>query len=439
MGRCIKWGGVKVAIRRALRKKVLKKYHSSSISKVVGLEMDKYKSSVQWIYSLEQLLIGYKGMGIEVTRSSDSATQEFGYLKATRYIDKPSILTFCGAGNGVISKYYNQKTGVAVSVPAAQRQTIVTAGAWVDANVVGKFNLEIPSASSLTVSGIAAVNRMKNRNMGVYVGFKGQKNLTGYSKDYVYPLKCGAGLMDFAIFGVTEQFWYDADGNISVLDRPGVNLVNAGNTYLFSIDMLGSATIIHCYNTGANYLGDLNDVPRLIYYLALWSCSNLTGDVSVLGNRLTYLFAAEGAANITGNLSWLTNLTYLLGVSGCVNLVGSINSCHLSYYLSLNSLVGVTGDLANLLGTITYLLSASGCSGISGVYTPVGAGTPDIINLANTGMTTANVDNTLIALDTAGKVTCTLTGTGLNRTAASDAAVTSLTGKGWTINGITKV
>lgn len=425
-------------LRRKYQSRSLhRKGFSGTISKKSGLGMDTYKNSVQWVYSLYKLFTNYTGNCIEVTRASDSGTQEFAF-GTDNYVDKTSILTFCAGTDGIISKYYNQLTGVAVSIPAAQSQTIVTAGAWVDANVANKYKLEIPSATSLSVSGIAAVNRMKSLNMHTYVAFKGDRTVTGYLNDYVYPLRCGAGLMDFALFGVTEKLWYDADGNISTADRPAPVLVNAGNTYLFSTDMLGTSVIVHCYNTGANYLGDLKDAPRLNYYLALWSCSNLTGDLADLGDRLTYLFAAEGAASITGDLSSMTKLTYLLGLSGCVNITGDLADLNglLTYYLNLNSCASVTGSLADLNGAITYLLSVSGCSNINGVYTPVGAGTPDIINIANTGLSVANVDATLIALDTAGKVNCTLTATGLTRSAASDAAVVSLLGKGWTINGI---
>lgn len=113
----------------------------------------------------------------------------------------------------------------------------------------------------------------------------------------------------------------------------------------------------------------------------------------------------------------------------------------LTYFLSLNHCVNVTGSLADLQGKLTYILNLYNCVKVTGVYTPVGAGTPGTINLSNTGLSSADMDNTLIAIAGAEtpKSNGTFTATDMTRTAASDAAVATLGTRGWTISGITKV
>ena len=88
---------------------------------------------------------------------------------------------------------------------------------------------------------------------------------------------------------------------------------------------------------------------------------------------------------------------------------------------------------------MTYYLDLYNCANVTGVYTPVGTGTPTTTDLSNTGLSSADMDNTLIAYAAATKDNGTFTATGMTRTAASDAAVATLTGRGWQISGITKV
>jgi len=110
----------------------------------------------------------------------------------------------------------------------------------------------------------------------------------------------------------------------------------------------------------------------------------------------------------------------------------------LTYSLSLADCSLVTGSLADLQGKLTYFLGLANCTNITGVYTPVGTGTPTTTTLSNTGLSSADMDNTLIAYAAATKDNGTFTAAGMTRTAASDAAVATLTGRGWIISGITK-
>ena len=139
-------------------------------------------------------------------------------------------------------------------------------------------------------------------------------------------------------------------------------------------------------------------------------------------------------ANFGGNFSMNDNNTDAGYVGALADLQGKI-----TYFLRLANCAHVTGDLSDLQGKITHYLDLSKCANVTGVYTPVGAGTPTITALSNTGLSATDMDNTLIAYAAATKNNGSFTATGMTRTAASDAAVATLTGRGWSISGITKV
>jgi hypothetical protein len=97
---------------------------------------------------------------------------------------------------------------------------------------------------------------------------------------------------------------------------------------------------------------DLSDLGGLATnYLNLYNCSNVTGDLSALGGRITH-------------------------------------------YLGLYNCSKITGSLSDLGGKITYWLNLAGCRNVTGVYS--GDSYPASVNLSNTGLTAADMDQTLI-------------------------------------------
>jgi hypothetical protein len=57
-------------------------------------------------YSLRKLRSAYSGSAIRVRRSSDNAEQNIGFV--ANVLDTASLLTFCGAGNGFVTTWYDQ-------------------------------------------------------------------------------------------------------------------------------------------------------------------------------------------------------------------------------------------------------------------------------------------------------------------------------------------
>ena len=91
--------------------------------------LDTITATVKGAYALRKLRAGYAGSAIRVRRSSDSTERDIGFVSGS--LDTASLLAFCGSGDGLVSKWYDQ-SGLAqdtVQAVAAQQPKIVSAGA----------------------------------------------------------------------------------------------------------------------------------------------------------------------------------------------------------------------------------------------------------------------------------------------------------------------
>jgi hypothetical protein len=79
-------------------------------------------------YSLRKLRTAYTGNAIRVRRSSDNAEQDFGFV--SNVLDTASLLTFCGAGDGFVTTWYDQSGNAkdVTETTAANQPQIVTSG-----------------------------------------------------------------------------------------------------------------------------------------------------------------------------------------------------------------------------------------------------------------------------------------------------------------------
>ena len=153
------------------------------------------------------------------------------------------------------------------------------------------------------------------------------------------------------------------------------------------------------------------------------------------------IIPAGGGVVTLQSAAWNGNFTLNNNHTGARYLGSLADLPALTYYLDLYNCSLVTGSLADL-PALTNFLNLAGCSLVTGAYTSVsGASVPTTTILTGTGMSATDMDNTLIAYAATTKNNGTFTATGKTRTAASDAAVTTLTSapRNWTISGITKV
>lgn len=84
-----------------------------------------------WAYSVRKVRAAYAGAAIRVRRSSDNTQQDIAF-DGNGLLDTAALLTFVGAGNGFITKWYNQGTSGATqdlaNTTAASQPRIVSAG-----------------------------------------------------------------------------------------------------------------------------------------------------------------------------------------------------------------------------------------------------------------------------------------------------------------------
>ena len=152
-----------------------------------------------------------------------------------------------------------------------------------------------------------------------------------------------------------------------------------------------------------------------------------------------------GAFNATAkgnNIIWEYNGERIQGNTCSFNVLRDNGTIRLAFDEALEKLEipnnnALKADLSDLGGKITYYLSLSNCTNISGVYS--GIAYPTTINLSYTGVSAEEMDQNLINLNENINKKGTFTANGMSRTAASDAAVAGLISKGWTITGLTKV
>jgi len=123
-------------------------------------------------YSLRKLRTAYTGNAIRVRRSSDNAEQDFGFV--SNDLDTASLLTFCGAGNGFVTTWYDQSGNGnnATQTTALNQPQIVSSGSLLVINSKPCLTLSINNAG-FTLGSTISVGASN------YNSFVGKKDAAG--------------------------------------------------------------------------------------------------------------------------------------------------------------------------------------------------------------------------------------------------------------------
>ena len=132
------------------------------------------------------------------------------------------------------------------------------------------------------------------------------------------------------------------------------------------------------------------------------------------------------------------NITYTLTLSGCSGVTGDLSdlSGKITGGIALNGCLSITGDLSDLGGNINRSIILADCAAITGVYT--GTVYPKTFTVSKTSITAADMDANLINFSASGVKSGKFTAANMTRTAASDDAVATLVTNGWTVSGLKK-
>jgi hypothetical protein len=115
-------------------------------------------------YSLRKLRTAYTGSAIRVRRSSDNAEQDIGFVGGD--LDTASLLTFCGAGNGFVTTWYDQSTNGnnATQTTAGNQPQIVSLGvvdlqnskpAMIFNGTSNRLNLNVISSTEVSIISVS--------------------------------------------------------------------------------------------------------------------------------------------------------------------------------------------------------------------------------------------------------------------------------------------
>ena len=132
------------------------------------------------------------------------------------------------------------------------------------------------------------------------------------------------------------------------------------------------------------------------------------------------------------------NITYTLTLSECSGVTGDLSDLggKIKGGIALNDCPSITGDLSDLGGNINRSIILANCTAITGIYT--GTVYPKTFTVSKTSITAADMDVNLINFAASGVKSGRFTAIGMKRTAASDDAVATLVTNGWTVSGLTK-
>lgn len=105
----------------------------SQIQSFVGL-LDTYPNAAA-AYSVRLLRTAYTGSAIRVRRSSDNTESDIGFT-ALGNLDTSTLTSFCGAGNGFVTTWYDQSGNGynATQTTAANQPQIVSSGSIINVN-----------------------------------------------------------------------------------------------------------------------------------------------------------------------------------------------------------------------------------------------------------------------------------------------------------------
>lgn len=149
--------------------------YSNTISVTTLGLLDAYPGAAA-AYSVRKLRNAYTGSAIRVRRSSDNTESDIGFT-ATGNLDTTTLTSFCGAGNGFITTWYDQSGNGynATQTTAANQPQIVSSGSVLttngkpSANFDGSNDFLSTSASPFSATETTLIGVSKLNNTGPYL------------------------------------------------------------------------------------------------------------------------------------------------------------------------------------------------------------------------------------------------------------------------------
>lgn len=241
-------------------------------------------------YSVRKLRTAYSGSAIRVRRSSDNTEQDIGF--SSDNLDTSSLTSFCGAGNGFITTWYDQSGNArnAIQTTAASQPQIVSSGSVITTN--GK-----PAAQ------FDGTNDNLRYNSNLFLGAGSRTILS------VYKPNNATGTFTYSMFG---QSFNGSPGGFTLLQSRTAFVT--GDPYFagFAADLGNGLTTPNTSQKLAQF--NYNGTTGYLYKNnSLITSANITLNAQSTG--LIYIGASDSAgllqefanANIQESIAWTSN------------------------------------------------------------------------------------------------------------------------------------
>jgi len=178
-----------------LQKVYLERIRGGNYSPQSTLLLDLYPNAAV-AYSLRKLRTSYSGSAIRVRRSSDNTEQDIGF-DANNELDTTALTTFCGAGNGFISRWYDQSGNNrnVIQTTALNQPQIVNSGSIITENgdpfvSYTGINKQLKTTSSFSISSplqvfFVAKNTRAVSDFPYYFDFQTNRAICYYANDVI--------------------------------------------------------------------------------------------------------------------------------------------------------------------------------------------------------------------------------------------------------------
>jgi hypothetical protein len=218
--------------------------------------LDFYPSS-QVAYSLRKLRSLYNGNAIKVRRSSDNTEQDIGFTFFGD-LDTSSLLSFCGAGDGFVTTWYDQSGNAnnATQSTAGNQPQIVSSGSVILENskptisfLSGLSGFGFATFSPTTVEGFLVVKAKADPPLTTNSGFI---NIGSNTDDSHFPFIDG---------NIYDGFGTTARKTVGNPTTP-LNQVNLYNVLSASGEWTARLNTTQIFTTSSNVVG-INANPKI--------------------------------------------------------------------------------------------------------------------------------------------------------------------------------
>ena len=260
----------------------------ATLDVITPLLLDTYSNAAA-AFSLRKLRTAYTGSAIRVRRSSDNTEQNIGFVN--NVLDTSALTTFCGAGNGFVTTWYDQSGNAknATMSTAANQPQIVDAGSVILTNTKPSLKF-IDFGDRLEIS-----SNFATFNNATIFNVTDPLNYTGASENArFYDLYDGSNHIQFLHDGITSKLhckntlWQSANNATQFTTQNSPT-----NQFLSSVLALSSLNDMYLNNSIQSKTASAN--------------VGSAGTISVIGQRSDNLITCNFIGNFQELIIYQTN------------------------------------------------------------------------------------------------------------------------------------